>query len=175
MLIRSVLVSHTGEQQYSFIFPDLTAFTQYNITVSAFTMVGEGVANSVVVMTDPFAASPPRNVAVDEIMATSVRLMWDYPEFPRGVILGYFIKITTGGSTTRNINVTLTVADSNGRQMMNITGLDPYILYSFEVRAYSIDGNVTHIGEPERVEMRTGEAGEFISSLYVWLVREREA
>ena len=88
-------------------------FTEYTVSVTAATRIREGEALLRMVMTDPFAASPP-DIALTEVNSTPVRVEWSYPAFPRGLIVGYLIEVTSETMMvvdTRNVTQALFIRD----------------------------------------------------------------
>ena len=68
------IISNTNLDNYIVIISRLTAFTEYTVSVTTATKIG-GEALLRMVMTDPFAASPP-DIALTEVNSTSVRIEW---------------------------------------------------------------------------------------------------
>ena len=106
------------------------------------------------IVTEP--ASPPRNVTVVNITSTSILLIWE--EVPaidqNGVITQYEVEYNQSTfdsvPTTQNIivNSTMTV----------LTGLEEYVDYSIQVRAYTSVGSGPY---SDVVMERTEENGKF--------------
>ena len=157
------IISSTNLDNYIVIISGLTAFTEYTVSITAATRIGEGEALLRMVMTDPFAASPP-NIALTEVTSTSVRVEWSYPAFPRGLIVGYLIEVTTETMTVVDTrNVTLPTLNDSSDQMALVTGLSPFTLYIFRVRAYSYETVpfFIHLGGVAVDRQTTLEAGEW--------------
>ena len=68
---------------------DLIPFTNYNITVFAVTSCGrsEGATMSATTLTS--LPGPPLSVTVVAALPYSLRLMWEEPAFPNGIIVNY--------------------------------------------------------------------------------------
>ena len=83
-------------------------------------------------------ASPPLDVMASNITSTTITLTWtEVPAIHQnGVILGYGVEYTQttfdSVPTTQNVTVTSTLAV--------LTGLEEYVEYSIQVRAYTEEG-----------------------------------
>ena len=115
------------------------------------------------VMTDPFAASPP-DIVLTEVNSTSVRVEWSYPAFPRRLIASYLIEVTRETMTVVDTrNVTQPTLSDTSNQTALVTGLSPFTLYIFRVRGYSykIEPVFIHLGGMAEDRQTTLEAGEW--------------
>ena len=98
--------------------------------------------------------------------ATAVQLFWQYPETPNGQIRGYsIIDSTIPATEIVVINITLDTIDDISNQTTIVSGLIPFTLYSFRVRAFSFgDQNVLHLGiSTGEVRVHTDEHGKIWS------------
>ena len=154
-----------GEDSYTSVFNNLSAFSLYAVEISAETRAGEGQrTNPVFVTTDPSSASPPSFVAVDVLNSTTLQLRWGYPTIPRGNISGYIIfhNITLASDGDLNqFNITLMVKGDSSNQSYVFAGLAPFTDYQFQVSAFTVSDRV-HIGRPNEkpVVERTDEDRE---------------
>ena len=142
------IISNTNLDNYIMIISRVTVFTEYTVSVTTATRIGEVEAMLRMVMTDPFAASLP-DIALTEVNLKSVRVEWSYPAFPRGFIVGYLIEVTSETMTVVDTrNVTLPTLNDNSNQTALVTGLSPFTLYIFRVRGYSykIEPFFIHLG-----------------------------
>ena len=155
---------------YSETIGGLIPFTTYDVTVSAFTRIGEGDVEVRSVSTDPAASSVPTNVSLGVVNSTAVMLTWGYPQIPRGVIQGYIITYRRSGNLAGESamrNITLEVDDDNRTQTAIIDGLFPHTSYSFMIRAYSfgVDPFIIHNGTIfDAGPITTAQAGTYIPS-----------
>ena len=81
-------------------------------------------------------SSPPQNVMATDVDPASLMIMWEPPppEHQNGPILGYFILYhLTGELDTENEN-------TDGTNNITITGLIPFVSYSFQVAARTANG-----------------------------------
>ena len=144
---------------------NLIPFTTYEVTVSAFTRIGESDVEVRSVNTDPAASSIPTNVSLGVVNSTAVMLTWGYPQMPRGVIQGYIITYRLSGNLAGMQNITLEVDDDNQTRNATIDGLLPHTSYSFMIRAYSfgVDPFVIHDGMIFNAgSITTAQAGTYI-------------
>ena len=145
----------------------LTPFTTYEVTVSAFTRIGEGDVEVRSVSTDPAASSVPTNVSLGVVNSTAVMLTWGYPQMPQGAIQGYIITYRLSGNLAGMRNITLEVDNDNQTQTVIIDGLLPHTSYSFMIRAYSFGVHpfVIHNGTIFDASLiTTAQAGTYIPS-----------
>ncbi|XP_022783170.1 uncharacterized protein LOC111323973 [Stylophora pistillata] len=106
-------------------------------------------------------SQPPTSFRLAAISSTSITASWQLPPiFARhGIITGFklfYKKKVCGGSAT-----TLTIIGNGSIRSSNVTGLDKYTEYEFQVLAYTVDGD----GPKSPVEVKTtkgdGECVEF--------------
>ena len=165
------ITAEIGRDSYTLEFHSLRAFTGYMVTVTAATVVGEGEGTSRTVTTDPFRASAPTMVSVNQVEASSFRITWGYPNIPQGEIGGYVVEITNAEtSDVVNItNITLSVLNDDRTQMITVSELQPFTLYSYSIRAFSYDFDnfILHRGDEFTAMQRTGEACELLGMMGV--------
>ncbi len=151
---------------YSQIISGLMTFTRYSVTVSANTSMGEGDSQTISVSTDPAASSPPTSLSTSVLNSTAIRLIWSYPNEPRGLIRGYIVRQSSTemdlGDAAIITNILLNVVDDNQTQMIDIGGLEPFTEYFFGVRAFSFEEDpfFVHEGMDSIVSNTTAEAGK---------------
>ena len=126
---------------YSIVLNNLDPFSTYVIQVRAYTSVGAGPFTSGSVRTDPAPSTPPTNINATAITQTSLVLNWSPPDYPNGIIEGYYIRYNA--TPPNNIIVSNL---STGEQVLNVSAddtsisfidLTPYTLYTFSIAAYS--------------------------------------
>ena len=85
-------VSHSPQSPLSLMLEDLLPFTEYTIVVEVRNLCG---SNSTVVMETTLESPPstPLNVRVVALLSTKVRVQWDRPERPNGMITHYIVSL----------------------------------------------------------------------------------
>ncbi|XP_073476349.1 phosphatidylinositol phosphatase PTPRQ isoform X2 [Aquarana catesbeiana] len=78
-------------EQLSYTVERLAPFTDYTISVSAFTTVGEGPPTDIVIKTSEQVPSSVNNISYYNISSTSVMVYWDPPLEPNGMITHYTV------------------------------------------------------------------------------------
>ncbi|XP_035870614.1 protein sidekick-1 isoform X1 [Phyllostomus discolor] len=78
-----------GNQTQSALLAGLRKFTLYELQVLAFTRIGNGVPSTPLVLerTKDDAPGPPVRLVFPEVRLTAVRIVWQPPEQPNGIIL----------------------------------------------------------------------------------------
>uniref|UniRef100_A0A673TFD6 Sidekick cell adhesion molecule 1 n=1 Tax=Suricata suricatta TaxID=37032 RepID=A0A673TFD6_SURSU len=79
-----------GNHTQSALLAGLRKFVLYELQVLAFTRIGNGVPSSPLLLerTKDDAPGPPVRLVFPEVRLTSVRIVWQPPEEPNGIILG---------------------------------------------------------------------------------------
>ncbi|XP_061884672.1 receptor-type tyrosine-protein phosphatase S-like [Entelurus aequoreus] len=132
----------------------LEKWTQYRITVSAFTVVGPGPES------EPFncrtdedvPGAPPRRVEVEVLNSTALKVMWRslMPGRQHGQIRGYqvhYVRVENGESRGLPLIKDVMLADAQwetddiAEYEMVIGGLKPDTTYSITVAAYTTKGD----------------------------------
>ncbi|XP_022783215.1 titin-like isoform X2 [Stylophora pistillata] len=120
----------------------LNKYSEYEFQVLAFTSVGDGPRSTVVVMRtmEDVPSHSPRNFSVTARSSTTVTASWQLPsvEFRHGFIIGFKISYQKKDpvATTVILNIT------NGTvETIEITGLDKYTEYEFQILAFTSAGN----------------------------------
>ena len=125
-----------GQTTYNATLTNLVPFSMYALCVLASTRIGPGaLTTAVVITTDPDTSSPPNNFTATAVNSTSIKLTWGYPQTPQGLIAGYQIMHNTSLSFNP-VNITISTNDTS-QQNYTFSGLIPFKVYSFSVRAYS--------------------------------------
>ncbi|XP_071672735.1 protein sidekick-2 isoform X1 [Patagioenas fasciata] len=130
----------------------LGKYTLYEIRVLAFTRMGDGVPSRPPVLerTLDDVPGPPVGILFPEVRTTSVRLVWQPPAAPNGIILAY--QVTHHLNTTAAIAATTEVLEPSTRQY-TATGLQPEATYLFRIAAQTRKG----WGEPAEALVVTTE------------------
>ncbi|KAJ7422467.1 Protein sidekick-2 [Willisornis vidua] len=117
----------------------LGKYTVYEIRVLAFTRIGDGAASRPPVLerTLDDVPGPPVGILFPEVRTTLVRLVWQPPAAPNGVILAY--QVTHRLNTTAVGAAAVEVLEPNARQF-TATGLTPEATYLFRVAAQTRKG-----------------------------------
>ena len=126
---------------YMEVLSGLQAFTNYTVSVSAETRIGEGNRTDILtILTHPSISSPPTSVSTEALNSTTIILMWGYPVNPQGVIRGYLI---TSNASVDVVNVTLATVNNMADQSYTFVDLFPFTTYDFQVAAYSLSVDLT--------------------------------
>ncbi|CAH7332029.1 Ptprq [Phodopus roborovskii] len=121
-------------EQLSYVIRRLLPFTEHMISVSAFTIMGEGPPTVLTVRTREQVPSSIQTINYKNISSSSILLYWDPPEYPNGKITHYTI-YAMELDTHRAFQ--MTTVDTS----FLITGLKKYTRYKMRVAAS------THVGE----------------------------
>ncbi|KAK7929044.1 hypothetical protein WMY93_005439 [Mugilogobius chulae] len=133
---REQLVS--GEGRVSLMLSPLHKYTVYELRVLAFTRSGDGPLSSPVLLrTKEDVPGPPVRVVFPEVRLTSVRVVWQPPTSPNGIVLGYQISYRLEGRDA--LRWTTVEVGSTGRQF-TVTGLAPEQTYTFRLTARTAVG-----------------------------------
>uniref|UniRef100_A0A8C6LUS6 Sidekick cell adhesion molecule 1 n=1 Tax=Nothobranchius furzeri TaxID=105023 RepID=A0A8C6LUS6_NOTFU len=140
-----------GEGNFSLLLGALQKYTMYVLRVLAFTRLGDGPpSNPILLRTKEDVPGPPVRMVFPEVRSTSVRVVWQPPAFPNGIILG------TKTNTHRNpLRWTTVEVGSNARQF-TVTGLSSEQTYRFQLTARTAVG----WGEPQDALVVTTERRE---------------
>jgi hypothetical protein len=110
----------------------LTFFTNYTINVTATNSEGTGAAsNTIVVQTAESTPTAPLNLNGVALSTTVIRLVWEPPQTPNGIITRYTVYYSNGTSLdatnfkVKNISAPATTTD--------IVGLTPDTNYTFAI------------------------------------------
>uniref|UniRef100_A0A1A7YF48 Sidekick cell adhesion molecule 1 n=1 Tax=Iconisemion striatum TaxID=60296 RepID=A0A1A7YF48_9TELE len=143
-----------GEGNLSLLLGALQKYTMYVLRVLAFTRLGDGpLSNPVLLRTKEDVPGPPVRMVFPEVRSTSVRVVWQPPTFPNGIILGYQISYRLD---SRNpLRWTTVEVGSNARQF-TVTGLSSEQTYRFQLTARTAVG----WGEPQDALVVTTERRE---------------
>ncbi|XP_068269359.1 LOW QUALITY PROTEIN: protein sidekick-2 [Nyctibius grandis] len=117
----------------------LGKYTLYEVRVLAFTRIGDGVPSRPPVLerTLDDVPGPPVGLLFPEVRTTSVRLIWQPPAAPNGVILAY--QVTHGLNTSTATVATAEVLEPSARQY-TATNLQPEATYLFRIAAQTRKG-----------------------------------
>ncbi|XP_069066064.1 protein sidekick-1 [Pleurodeles waltl] len=144
-----------GNQTLSVLLMNLRKYVIYEIQVLAFTRIGDGVPSSPPIMerTKDDVPGPPVKMVFPEVRLTSVRIVWQPPEEPNGIILGYQIayRLATG-----NPNKFITVEVGSTVRQFTAMDLSPELAYIFRASAKTRQG----WGEPLEAMVITTEKRE---------------
>ncbi|XP_047635405.1 protein sidekick-1 isoform X1 [Phacochoerus africanus] len=150
---RSHVVRGNGTQ--SALLAGLGKFVLYELRVLAFTRIGNGVPSSPPILerTRDDAPGPPVRLVFPEVRLTSVRIVWQPPEEPNGIILGYQIAYRLASSSP---NTFTTVEVGATVRQFTATELAPESAYTFRLSAKTRQG----WGEPLEATVITTEKRE---------------
>ncbi|XP_028913332.1 protein sidekick-1 isoform X2 [Ornithorhynchus anatinus] len=144
-----------GNHTQSVLLAGLRKYVLYEIQVLAFTRIGNGVPSAppITERTKDDAPGPPVRLVFPEVKLTSVRIVWQPPEEPNGIILGYQIAYRLAASSPNTF--TTVEVGSTIRQFM-ATDLTPESAYIFRTSAKTRQG----WGEPLEATVITTEKRE---------------
>ncbi|XP_053132291.1 protein sidekick-1 isoform X2 [Hemicordylus capensis] len=144
-----------GNHTLSVLLASLRKYMLYEIQVLAFTRIGDGVPSSppVIERTKDDAPGPPVRLVFPEVRLASVRIVWQPPEEPNGIILGYQIAYRLATSSPNKF--TTVEVGSTVRQFV-ATDLLPESAYIFRASAKTRQG----WGEPLEATVITTEKRE---------------
>jgi len=118
--------------EQSAVIDNLAAWTAYNVTVVCFTSPGDGmrsVAEYVRTLQD--YPGPVNGLRFEEITDRGVKVMWDPPQKPNGVLLGYTIRYMVKDMIHTLVDKNLTSDELS----FHLNSLKPSTHYTFEVYA----------------------------------------
>ncbi|XP_074553803.1 protein sidekick-1-like isoform X2 [Halichoeres trimaculatus] len=132
----SVLVRE-GEWSMSLLLGSLQKYTMYSLQVLAYTRMGDGPpSNPILLRTKEDVPGPAVRMMFPEVRLSSIRVVWQPPTNPNGIILGYQISYRLDSRDTRWTTVEV---GSNARQF-TVTGLSPEQTYVFRLTARTAVG-----------------------------------
>ncbi|XP_058529380.1 phosphatidylinositol phosphatase PTPRQ isoform X1 [Ochotona princeps] len=146
---RNQYITDISAEQLSYIIRRLAPFTEYMITVSAFTIMGEGPPTVLSVRTHEQVPSSIQTISYKNISSSSILLYWDPPEYPNGKITHYTIYAM---ELDTNRAFQMTTVDNS----FLITGLKKYTKYKMRVAASTQVGE-SSLSEENDVFIRTPE------------------
>ncbi|XP_025025150.1 protein sidekick-1 [Python bivittatus] len=144
-----------GNHTLSVLLTGLQKYVVYEIQVLAFTRIGDGVPSTppITEQTKDDVPGPPVRLVFPEVRLTSVQIMWQPPEEPNGIILGYQIAYRLATSSPNRFT---TVEVGSTVQQFVATDLSPESAYIFRASAKTRQG----WGEPLEATVITTEKRE---------------
>nr|XP_023670687.1 protein sidekick-1 isoform X1 [Paramormyrops kingsleyae]XP_023670688.1 protein sidekick-1 isoform X1 [Paramormyrops kingsleyae] len=141
-----------GNLTRSALLRNLRKFVLYEIQVLAFTRIGDGKPSSPPVLerSKDDVPGPPVRLVFPEVRLTSVRVVWQPPTEPNGIILGYQIAYRLDASDPNKFT---TVEVGSTARQFTVTGLSPESAYIFRISARTQQG----WGLPEEAVVITTE------------------
>ena len=114
------------------VIDNLTPWTAYNITVLCFTSPGDGLRSPAeLVRTHQDYPGPVSSLRFEEITDRGVRVLWDPPAKPNGILLGFTIRYMVKDMIHTLVERNLTAEEPN----FYLNSLKPSTHYTFEVYA----------------------------------------
>ncbi|XP_030611677.1 protein sidekick-2 [Archocentrus centrarchus] len=128
-----------GNATHSVQLTGLGKYVLYEIQVLAFTRIGDGRPTSPPILerTLDDVPGPPVGILFPEVRTTSVRLIWQSPAQPNGIILAY--QITYHLNSTNSNTATVDVLNPSARQY-TVTNLKAETVYVFRITAQTRKG-----------------------------------
>ncbi|XP_038633750.1 protein sidekick-2 isoform X2 [Scyliorhinus canicula] len=135
MQIRTV----EGNTTHAVQLVELGKYVLYEIQVLAFTRIGDGIPSfpPILERTLDDVPGPPVGILFPEVRTTYLRLVWQPPAEPNGIILAY--QITYRLNTSNTNTATVDVLNPSARQY-TATGLKPECSYVFRITAQTRKG-----------------------------------
>ncbi|XP_055442909.1 phosphatidylinositol phosphatase PTPRQ isoform X2 [Bubalus kerabau] len=146
---RNQYITDIAAEQLSYVIRRLVPFTEHMISVSAFTIMGEGPPTVLNVRTLEQVPSSIQVINYKNISSSSILLYWDPPEYPNGKITHYTIYAL---ELDTNRAFQMTTIDNN----FLITGLKKYTRYKMRVAASTTVGE-SSLSEANDIFVRTPE------------------
>uniref|UniRef100_G3P9R9 Sidekick cell adhesion molecule 2a n=1 Tax=Gasterosteus aculeatus aculeatus TaxID=481459 RepID=G3P9R9_GASAC len=128
-----------GNTTHSVQLSGLGKYVLYEIQVLAFTRIGDGRSSSPSILerTLDDVPGPPVGILFPEVRTTSVRLIWQPPAQPNGIILAY--QITYRRNSSNSNAATVDVLSPSARQY-TASGLKPEMVYVYRLTAQTRKG-----------------------------------
>ncbi|XP_061567904.1 protein sidekick-2 isoform X2 [Cololabis saira] len=128
-----------GNTTHTIQLSGLGKYVLYHIQVLAFTRIGDGRSSAPPILerTLDDVPGPPVGILFPEVRTTSVRLIWQPPAQPNGIILAY--QITYRRNSSNSNAATVDVLSPSARQY-TATGLKPELVYVFRLTAQTRKG-----------------------------------
>ncbi|XP_077482047.1 protein sidekick-2 isoform X1 [Stigmatopora argus] len=128
-----------GNATHSVQLTGLGKYVLYEIQVLAFTRVGDGRPSTPAIFerTLDDVPGPPMGILFPEVRTTKVRLIWQSPSQPNGIILAY--QITYHLNSSNGNSATVDVLNPSVRQYP-VSGLKPECVYVFRITAQTRKG-----------------------------------
>uniref|UniRef100_A0A8C9N2D6 Phosphatidylinositol phosphatase PTPRQ n=1 Tax=Serinus canaria TaxID=9135 RepID=A0A8C9N2D6_SERCA len=136
-------------EELSYVIKGLTPFTDYTISVSAFTPVGEGPPSVLTVRTSEQVPSSVQNIFYKNLSSSSVLLYWDPPANPNGKIIHYTVY-------AMELDTKRAFHEKTSNNSLLMTGLKKYTNYKMRVAASTAVGE-SALTEENEVFVRTPE------------------
>ncbi|XP_076848697.1 phosphatidylinositol phosphatase PTPRQ isoform X2 [Brachyhypopomus gauderio] len=132
-LTPTIRVVSLSSENISYAVEELRPFTEYNFSVSAYTVAGQGPASLITVKTTEQVPSSVRDVFYHNISSTSVQVIWTSPLSPNGKITHYTVYLLNLRSQKAQQYVSNTTS-------VLLTGLEKYTQYKLRVAASTAVG-----------------------------------
>uniref|UniRef100_A0A8B9GTL9 Sidekick cell adhesion molecule 2a n=1 Tax=Astyanax mexicanus TaxID=7994 RepID=A0A8B9GTL9_ASTMX len=128
-----------GNTSHSVQLTGLDKYVLYEIQVLSFTRIGDGAPSSFPILerTLDDVPGPPVGILFPEVRTNSVRLIWQPPAQPNGIILAY--QITYRRNSSNSNSATVDVLSPSARQY-TATGLKAESVYVFRLTAQTRKG-----------------------------------
>ncbi|XP_015923362.1 protein sidekick isoform X2 [Parasteatoda tepidariorum] len=131
----------------SYVLLDLKKYTEYNIQILAFNPAGDGPRSPPqYISTMEDIPGPPGPLIFIDVTMTSLKVSWNPPSEPNGVIAGYLVTYETA---LPDIDFSKQVKQKVTSTSLSVHGLAEAVTYTFRVRAETFDygpesvGNIT--------------------------------
>ncbi|XP_046841964.1 titin-like isoform X3 [Xenia sp. Carnegie-2017] len=122
----------------SFSISNLDPYSVYNVSLNAFTIVGNGEVVNINERTDEAVPSEPRNVRASNVSSTQLNVSWDEPENFNGVLLSYTVYyklIRDDNNEVVHSMIYKSTNTSTDVRTLTLTNLEKYSVYEVKVSA----------------------------------------
>uniref|UniRef100_A0A8C1W7I8 Sidekick cell adhesion molecule 1a n=1 Tax=Cyprinus carpio TaxID=7962 RepID=A0A8C1W7I8_CYPCA len=128
-----------GNLTQSVLLRNLRKYVQYEIQVLAFTRIGDGQLSSPPVLerTKDDVPGPPMRLVFPEVRLTEVRVVWQPPVDPNGIIMGYQVAYRLDSGDP---NQFITVEVGPDTRQFTASNLTPESAYIFRISAKTEQG-----------------------------------
>ncbi|XP_071295428.1 neural cell adhesion molecule L1-like protein isoform X3 [Agelaius tricolor] len=133
-------LTFVGERNYGMI-PGLEPFSEFRLTVSAFTSRGDGPESSPVVFKTPEGVpEQPRFLRILNFDKDSVTLSWGLPKKANGHLTGYILQYQIINETHEVGAVSNVSVANHSALSWHLAGLSPSTKYKFYIKACTAKG-----------------------------------
>ncbi|XP_028413458.1 titin-like isoform X2 [Dendronephthya gigantea] len=147
----------------SFDITNLTAHSEYIVTVNAINGAGNGLIVTKMACTNEHVPSAPTNVKIISVSSSQLNITWQPPADPNGVITGYYITwrmIKNDLNQSVSVLTRISSALSAKTRMHSIQNLEPYSVYNLSLNAQTRIGNGPQVFVKSRTKQSLpGEPG----------------
>lgn len=137
-------------EETTFVIGNLTSYTNYNISVSAWTSSGESKtrAGPLRIQTEEGIPTEPTNLTSGTVTNTTIDLQWSPPAYPNGKVTNYTVYwVATSGSE---------ISGETQETFYTVNDLKPFTNYTLYVTAWTSAGESENRAGPLRIGTTEG-------------------